>query len=60
VEEYFSQLLNVHKVSDVRHIRIHTAEPLVHDPSTFENEITITNLKRYKSPGSDEILAELI
>jgi hypothetical protein len=26
-KNYFSQLLNVHKVSDVRLIEIHTAEP---------------------------------
>jgi hypothetical protein len=26
-KNYFSQLLNVHRVSDVRQIEIHTAEP---------------------------------
>jgi hypothetical protein len=26
-KKYFSQLLNVHRVSDVRQIDIHTAEP---------------------------------
>jgi hypothetical protein len=31
----FSQLLNVHRVSDVRQIEIHTAEPLVPDPIIF-------------------------
>jgi hypothetical protein len=30
---YFSQLLNVHNVSDVRQTEVHTAEPLVPDPS---------------------------
>jgi hypothetical protein len=59
-KNYFSQLLNVHRVSDVRLIEIHTAEPLVPDPSPFEAEIAIAKLKRYKSPGSDEIPAELI
>ncbi|PNF13763.1 hypothetical protein B7P43_G13144 [Cryptotermes secundus] len=54
---YFSQLLNVHRVSDVRQIAIHTAEPIVTDPSPFDIEISIANLKRYKSPGSDEIPA---
>jgi hypothetical protein len=29
----FSQLLNVRRVSDVRQIEIHTAEPVVPDPS---------------------------
>jgi hypothetical protein len=28
-KSYFSQFLNVHDVSDVRQIEIHTAEPLV-------------------------------
>jgi hypothetical protein len=47
-------------VSDVRQIEIHTAEPLVPDPSPFEVEIAIAKLKKYKSPGSDEIPAELV
>jgi hypothetical protein len=29
-KNYFSQLLNVHSVSDVRQIEVHTAESLVH------------------------------
>jgi hypothetical protein len=33
---------------------------VVPDPSPFEVEIAIANLKRHKSPGSDEIPAELI
>jgi hypothetical protein len=52
--------LNAHNISDVRQIKIHTAEPLVPSPSHLETEISITKLKRYKSPGSDEIPAELI
>jgi hypothetical protein len=28
-KKYFSQLLNMHNVSDVRQIEVHTAEPLV-------------------------------
>jgi hypothetical protein len=52
----FYQLLNVHRVSDVRQIEIHTAEPLV----PFEVEIAIAKLKKYKSSGSDQIPAELI
>jgi hypothetical protein len=36
-------------------------QPLVvPDPSSFEVEIAVAKLKRYKSPGSDEIPAELI
>jgi hypothetical protein len=59
-KNYFSQLLNVHNVSDIRQIEVHTAEPLVPGPSRLEVEITILKLRKYKSPGSDQILAELI
>jgi hypothetical protein len=41
-----SQLLNVHRISDVRQIEIQTAEPLVPDPSPVEVEIAIAKLKR--------------
>jgi hypothetical protein len=37
----FSQLFNVHTVSDIRQIEIHIAEPLVLDPAIFEVEIAI-------------------
>ncbi|PNF24543.1 hypothetical protein B7P43_G05401, partial [Cryptotermes secundus] len=57
---YFSLLLNVHRVSAVRQTEIHTAEPLVPDPSPFETESAIAKLKQYKLPGSDQIPAELI
>jgi hypothetical protein len=39
---------------------IHTAEPLVPEPNLVEVEITIGKVKSYKSPGTDQILAELI
>jgi hypothetical protein len=42
-----------------KQIEIHTAEPLVPEPSPFEDETDIAKLKRYISPGSDKILAEL-
>jgi hypothetical protein len=51
--------LNVHNVSDVRQIEIHTAEPLVSSPSHLEVEISIAKLKKHKSPGSDQIPAEM-
>jgi hypothetical protein len=35
------QLLNVHGVNDVRQTEIHTAEPLVLEPSSSEVEIAI-------------------
>jgi hypothetical protein len=56
-KNYFSQLLNLHNVSDVRQIEVHTAEPLVPGPSRLEVEIAIAKLKTYKSPGGDEIPA---
>ena len=36
---HFSQLLNVHGVNDVRQTEIHTAEPMVPEPSAFDNEM---------------------
>ena len=45
---YFSQLLHVHGVNDVREAEIHTAEPLVHEPSAFEVELAIEKLKSHK------------
>jgi hypothetical protein len=59
-KKYFSQLLNVHNVSDVRQLKVHTAEPLVPGPSRLEVGIAISKLKNYKTPGSDQIPAELI
>jgi len=57
---YFSQLLNVHEVNDIRQAEIHTLEPLVPEPSAFEAELAIEKLRNYKSPGTDQIPAELI
>ena len=57
---HFSQLLNVHGVSDVRQTEIHTAEPLVPEPSALEVELAIDKLKRHKSSGIDQIPAELV
>jgi hypothetical protein len=59
-KHYFSQLLNVHNVSDVRQIEVHTAEPLVPGPSRLEVDIPIVKLNNSESPGSDQIPVELI
>ena len=56
----FSQILNVHGVSDVRQAEINTAEPLVPDPSALEVELAIEKLKSHKLPGVVQIPAELI
>jgi hypothetical protein len=58
-KSYSSQLLNIHNISDIMQTEIHTAEPLVPGPSHLEVEISIGKLKKYKSPGSDQISAEL-
>jgi len=42
---YFSQLLNVHGVNDIRQTEIHTAEPLVPETSAFEVDLDIEKLK---------------
>jgi hypothetical protein len=60
LKNHLSQILNAPMVSDIRQLEIHTAEPLVPDPSRFEVEIDIAKLKNYESSGSDQIPAELI
>jgi hypothetical protein len=52
--------VNVHGVNDFRQTGIHTAEPLVPKPSALEIEMASDKLKRHKSPGTDQIPAELI
>jgi hypothetical protein len=52
---HFSQLFNVQGASDFRQTEIHTAEPLVPEPSAFEVELAIEKLKSHKSPGIDQI-----
>jgi len=57
---YFSQLFNMHGVKVVGQEEIHTAETLVPEPSASEVELAIDKLKSHKSPGTDQIPAELI
>ena len=56
----FLSFLNIQGVNDVRQTEIHTAEPLVPEPSAFEVEMAIDKLKRHKSPGIEQIPAEII
>jgi hypothetical protein len=58
--KHFSQLFNVHGVSDVRQREIHTAEPLVPETNDFEVEMASDKLKRHISAGFDQIPAEWI
>jgi hypothetical protein len=57
---HFSQLLDVRGVNDVRQTEIHTAEPLVPQPSVFEDELAIEKLRSYTLPDNDQIPATLI
>jgi len=56
----FSQLLNIHGIKDDRQTEIHTAEPLVPEPSAIEVELANEKLNSHKSPGIDQKPAELI
>ena len=57
---YFSQILNLLGVNDIRQTEIHTTEPLVPMPSASEFELAIEKLKSHRLPGIDQISAELI
>jgi len=56
---YLTQIFNMHGVKDVGQTEIHTAEQLVPEPSAAEVELAIDKLKSHKSPGIDQIPAEL-
>ena len=60
MEELFLPAIQRAWVKDVRQAEIHTAEPLVPEPSASEVELAIDKLKSHKSPGIDQIPAELI
>ena len=57
---HVSRLLNVHGVNDVGQTELHATERMVPELSALEDEMAIENLKRHKSPGIDQIPAELI
>ena len=60
MEEPFLSTIELHGVNDVGQTDIHTAEPLVREPSAFDVELAIDKLKSHKSPCIDQIPAELI
>ena len=43
---YFSQLLNICGVNDMKHTIIHTTEPLVSEPSVVEFELATEKVKK--------------
>jgi hypothetical protein len=47
-KNYFSQLLGVYNISDIRQIEVHTAEPLVPGSNRLEVEIAVAQLKSMK------------
>jgi hypothetical protein len=59
-KNYFCQLLNVHGAGGVRLTEMHTAGLFVPEPSASDVEVAIGKLKNYKSPGFDQIPAELV
>jgi hypothetical protein len=59
-KNYFCQMLNVDGAGGVRKTAIDTAEPFVPQTSASEVEVAVGKLKSYKSPGVDQIPAELI
>jgi hypothetical protein len=59
-KNFFNQVLNTHGVHDVRQMDIYMAEPLLPERSLVEVGTAIGKLKSYKSPGTDQILAELM
>jgi hypothetical protein len=46
--KHFSQLLTIHGVNNVRRTEIHTAEPLLTEPSDYELELATEKLKTHK------------
>jgi len=52
-KNHCSELLDISGVNDVRQSELHTAEPLMPQPSAFEIALAIDKLKSHKSPGID-------
>ena len=52
--------MNIHGVNEVRRTEIHTAKPLMPEQSAYEVELVVEKVKSHKSPGTGQIVAELI
>jgi len=59
-KSYFDKLLNVHNGEQTEGFEIHNAEPWIPETSEIEIEMSAKKLKSFKSPGIDNIPAELI
>ena len=51
-KNHFSQPFSVHGVCEVQQTEIETAEPLVPEPSAFEDEMAIEELREMVPPPS--------
>jgi hypothetical protein len=60
LKNYVPQLLHVYEVSDVRQMKIYSAEPLAPEPSSSDVEIIVAKLRKYKWPSTDQIPTEFI
>ena len=60
MEELFLLPIECTSVNDIKHTDIHTAEPIVPEPSAVKAKLAIGKLKSHKSPDIDQIPAELI
>jgi len=58
--KHFSQPLNLYGVNEVKQTEIHIAELPEPEPSACEVEMAIEKPKTHKSPGTDQIPAEVI
>jgi hypothetical protein len=55
---FFSQLLNVHRISDVRYKEIHAAEPLAPKPYNIQLHIAAKKFKKLKLSDADQTAAK--
>jgi hypothetical protein len=51
--------LNIQGLNGIRQTELQTAEPLEPEPNVFEAELAIAELNSHKSPGNNQIAAEL-
>ena len=58
--KHFSQPMNAHCVNDVRQAKIYRAEAPLTEQSDIVVDVAIEKLEGHKSPGMDQIPAEVI
>jgi hypothetical protein len=50
----------MYKASNVRHVEMHTTQPLARYTNLFVSQTAASNLSNHGSPGNDQMLAHLI